>query len=477
MIFLNPEYFWLFLFLLAAFIKKDFRGLSLVAFGYILTFVFIVIALSRPVIPGEPVKTKQILSDVVVAVDLSYSMKATDLNPSRLGAAKEYLSKLVDYDKKTRFGVLGFTTNAIILSPLTQDSELLLHLFSSLDEKLIITKGSSVMPALLLARKLSKSKKLSVVLLSDGADEINYSDEAKFAKENNMIVNIMMLATSSGSTLKLENGELLEDEVGDIVVSRSNENIKTIANATGGVYSTDFGDILSALSSQAQKNFKTQTTIIENIELFYYIVALAILTFLLTTTTLKRYIAIFLLLFGVSLNASNFSKMQEANKLYKNGEYEKALDIYSFIKSDKKDVKSVVYYNIGNTYVRLKEFKKARDAYLKSLTLEFSSEADANLRYIKNVPDNKEMQTGQQKSIDRSLMAKKKESTSKKKEGGSSNMKVSAAASSGAENKGKKTKSESKIDISKGKAKLSSKQYELINKRQVNEKKIGRAHV
>ena len=77
--------------------------------------------------------------------------------------------------------------------------------------------------------------------------------------------------------------------------------------------------------------------------------------------------------------------MQEANILYKNGEYEKALEIYSFIKSDKKDVKSIVYYNIGNTYVRLKEFKKARDAYLKSLTLEFTSEADENLRYIKEV--------------------------------------------------------------------------------------------
>lgn len=468
--FLNPEYFWLFLFLLAAFIKKDFRGLSLVAFGYIATFVFIVIALSRPVFPQEPIKTEQLLSDVVIAVDLSYSMQATDLNPTRLGAAKEYLSKLVKYDKKTRFGVLGFTTNAIILSPLTQDSELLLHLFSSLDEKLIITKGSSVMPALKLARKLSKSKKLSVVLLTDGADEVNYSDESRFAKENNMIVNIMMLATASGSTLKLANGELVEDEVGDIVVSRSNENIKTIANATGGVYSTDFNDILSALSWQKQENFKTQTTIIKNFELFYYVVFIAILIFLLTTTTLKRYIAIFLLLFGISLNASNFEQMQEANILYRNGEYEKALEIYSFIKSDKKDVKSIVYYNIGNTYVRLKEFKKARDAYLKSLTLEFSSEADDNLRYIKEVPDNKEMQTGQQKTKNRSTMAKKKDSTAKKKEGGSSNMKVSAAASSGADDSLKKTKSESRLDMSRGKSKLSSKQYELINKRQVNEK-------
>ena len=469
--FLNPEYFWLFLFLLAAFVKKDFRGLSLVSFGYIVTFVFIILALSRPVLPQEPIKTEQVLSDVVIGVDLSYSMQANDLSPTRLGAAKEYLRELVKHDKKTRFGVLGFTTNAIILSPLTQDSELLMHLFSSLDEKLIITKGSSVLPALKLARKISKSKKLSVVLFTDGGDELNYSDEASFAKENNMIVNIMMLATESGSTLKTLNGDLLEDEIGDIVVSRSNENIKTISNATGGIYTNNFSDIVSAIHSQSQKNFKTQTTIVKNFELFYYFVVMAILVFLITITTLKRYIAMFLLLFGVTLSASNFTKMEEANILYKSGQYEKALEKYTLIKSNKLDDKSVVYYNIANTYVRLKEFKKARDAYLKSLTLKFSKEADENLRYIKNVSENKEMQTGQQKSKNRSSMAKKKDSSQKKKEGGSSNMKVSAAASSGAEDAGKKTKTDSSVDMSKGKAKLSSKQYELINKRQVNEKK------
>ena len=162
--------------------------------------------------------------------------------------------------------------------------------------------------------------------------------------------------------------------------------------------------------------------------------------------------------------------MQVANKMYTDGEYEKALEKYSYMKSDKKDIKSVVYYNIANTYVRLKEFKKARDAYLKSLTLVFSQEADDNLRYIKDVAQNKQMQTGQQKTKNRSSIAKKKDATTKKKDAGGSNMKVSAAASSGSDDGAKKTKSESKIDMSKGKAKLSSKQYELINKRQVNEK-------
>ena len=79
------------------------------------------------------------------------------------------------------------------------------------------------------------------------------------------------------------------------------------------------------------------------------------------------------------------------------------------------------------------------------------------------------MNTGQEKAKKKSAIAKKTKNSKKQKEGGSSNMKVSAPAGSGADD-GKKSKSESKIDLNGIKAKLSSKQYELINKRKVNEK-------
>jgi len=479
MSFLNPQYLWLFLFLVAAFIKKDFKELRLTSFGYILTFVFIVLALMRPVIEQEPIKIKEVLSDVVVAVDLSYSMQARDITPSRLEFARETLLKLVEKEKKSRFGVLGFTTNAIILSPLTQDSQLLLHLFSSLDEKLIMTKGSSIMPALRLARKMSNSKRVSLLILSDGGDELNYSDEARFAKDNNLVVNVLMIATKLGGTLPLENGELLKDELGDIVVSRENSAIELISNATGGVYSSSVDDIFDALSAQREDEFISNSIVVKNLELFYYLVALAILTFLVSITSLKRYVMAFLLLFGVSVQADmphcfedkNTLVFREASRLYKSGEYEKALVKYKSVKSNSPEFKALVFYNLGNTLIRLKEFKKAREAYKKSLTLYRTKEAYENMLYILDVKEQKQMSTGQQKSAKKSSVAKKKESSQKKKEGGSSNMKVSAAANSGADDGGKKSKSESKLDLNFGKAKLSSKQYELINRRQVDEKK------
>lgn len=469
---LYPHYLWLLLLLLPLFIKRDFREFRVTFYGYMLSAVFIIIALSRPVMEQEPIESKQILSDVIIGVDLSYSMQTNDIEPTRLTYAKEMLKNLVDAEQKSRFGILGFTTNAIVLSPLTEDKELLLHLFASLDEKLIITKGSNVMSALELARKMSNSKKATVVLFSDGADELGYEAEANFAKKNNLRVNIFMTASTMGGTMRIEGGELLKDELGDIVVSRENSAIREISDVTGGVYTKDFDELLDALDAQKSKDSESKTTIVRNLELFYYFIALAIVTFLVSVTTLKRYVVAFLLLFGVHVSASqNMEFFNKATHFYKSGEYEKAIQNYEMVKSNDLQTKSIIFYNIANSLVRLQEFERAREAYIKSLTLIYSKEADENLQHLKGVGEKKEMSTGKQQAKEKSALAKKEQSSKKQKEGGGSNMKVDVAGGSGSDDKGKKTEVENQVSLDKGKAKLSSKQYELINKRGVDEKK------
>lgn len=473
MSFVYPEYFWLLLLVVAVFSYKNFRELSVIVFGYMLTFLFIVVALARPVLEQEPIKQDQILSDVIIAIDLSYSMSAKDIKPSRLEKAQEILKKLVKSDVHTRYGVIGFTTNAIVLSPLTQDSELLLHLYDALDLNMVMTKGSSIMPALELAGKMSHSKNPSVVILSDGADELSYEAEALFAKEKGLVVNTFILATQLGGTLKSANGELLKDEIGDIVVSRANDELNLIAKASGGAVVSDYEELLQVLRDQKNKDHKTKTTVIQNFELYFVFVILAIITFLFTITTLKRYIVSFLLFIGVSLQASNATEFfSKGESYYKQGEYEAALESFQKVKSSNAALKSVVFYNIGNSLIRLKEFKKAREAFVKSLTLQYSQEAYENMLYIENAEEQMHMNTGQQKTDKKSSLAKQKENTQQKKtSAGSSNMKVSAPASSGEDDSGQKVKNDPVLNLNKGKAKLSSKQYELINTREVNEKK------
>lgn len=475
MSFLAAHYFWLFLFLAALIAKRDFRGFSIRAYGYVLTFIFIILALTRPVMLQEPVKKELMLSDVIVAVDLSFSMRAEDVAPSRLIKAKESLKTLIRAHEKSRFGVIGFTTNAIILSPLTQDRELLEHLFGSLDENMIVTKGSSIMSALELASKMSKSKKLSLVILSDGADESSYKKEAEFAKKRGLVVNVFMLATKMGDSLVLESGELLKDGAGNIVVSRENEAIKEISEVTGGVYTKSFSELLSALESQRSNNQKSEQTIVENIELFYYFVFLAIITFLVSNTTLKRYVLAFLLLFGVSLDAAildyfadkNIKEFRVANAHYRSGEFEDAISSYERIKSSDPLFKSIVFYNMANSLVKLNEYERAKTAYLKSLTLSYSKEADENMRSIKDLQEQKQASS---KNSSKKTSLSKQTQKKKQKEGGGSNMDVSASSGSSDSKDAKKASTQSKIDLNSNKTKLSSKAYELINKRQVDEK-------
>lgn len=470
--FLYPELFWLLLLVVPFFAKKHLSGFRSRFYGYLLTSIFLIIALARPVVEQEPIKSKQMLSDVILAVDLSYSMQANDIEPTRLAYAKESLQKMLNSQSSSRFGVLGFTTNAIILSPLTEDRELLLHLFSLLDDKLIITKGSSVMSALVLARKMSSSKALSVVLFSDGADELNYDSETRFAKENGLVVNVFMVATKSGGTMKLENGELLRDELGEIVVTRENDAIEALSSGTGGVYTKDLGELQQALKSQKSALFQSESLIVRNLELFYVFIVLAVISFMLSITTLRRFLIIALAFIGIAASADeNADYFKQATAYYRGGEYEKALQNYEMVKSQDAKVKSIVYYNIGNSLVRLKEYKKATEAYQKSLTLSYSLQADENMRHIQNAPEKKEMLTGRQKSKNQSATAKQEDSSAKKKEGGGSNMDVSANAGSGADDGGKKSEMQNAINLNSGKAKLSSQQYELINKGGINEKK------
>ena len=503
--FIAFEYAFLLVFLLPFLLRI--KGGSFTFWGYALTYVLLVLALMRPIIEQEPIENEQYLHDVVLGVDLSYSMHAKDIAPSRLEKAKEVLESYVKHEQGKRFGVLGFSSNAIILSPMTQDGALLLHLVQSLDETLILTKSSAVMPVLELARKLSGARPLSVVLLSDGGDEVNYEKEVRYAKANDLIVNVMMLATPSGGTLELQDGSMLQDEAGHIVITRQNDAIALLADATGGVYTKDFGEIARALAAQEQEDKKTKTTITQNKELFYYFIAAAIVVFLVSVTTLKyrvrKAFVWIALLFGMQLQGGVLEPLysalaQEAYKkgsyeqalffyeklptpqgyfnaancYYKLGMYEKALELYTGVRSSDPLFKSQVFYNKANTYVRLKEFEKARQEYLKALTLGYFKEADENYRFIKDAGEEKKMLTGRQESKEQKQNAQEESSSAKnKKEGGSSNMPSDASSQSGASDMKEKTQTQERFSTSQSKAKLSSKQYELINQRGVYEKK------
>ena len=283
MTFMAPLWLWLLLFFGLYLVYRRQRGGGLVwsvRSGFLVSaIVFGILALARPVSMQEPVSIEQRGSDVIFAIDISRSMQATDIAPSRLEAAKQLLSSVVEADDTNRFGVLAFTTNPVILSPLTRDDELLLHLFSGLDTSMVMTRGTEIGGALELARKLSRSEHPIVVLLTDGGDSLGYSQEAAKARAAGLIVNVVMLATPSGGTLKAEDGKLLRNEEGGIVVTARNSAIDAIADATGGVVidGADAGALAAAIKAQGMADIREKRKIILYREYFYAPLALALL--------------------------------------------------------------------------------------------------------------------------------------------------------------------------------------------------------
>ncbi|MCK9373157.1 MAG: VWA domain-containing protein [Sulfuricurvum sp.] len=475
----------------------------------LVSVVLVMISLARPVIPQKPLDVQQKGSDVILAVDLSYSMRGSDILPSRLEAAKKLLHDVVRRDRRDRFGVIGFTTSAIILSPLTKDTELLEHLFDALDESQIITKGTQVMSALELARKMSHARRPQVILLTDGGDETSYEKEADFIRENDLAVSVVMLASSGGSTLPTQSGEWLKDEAGHIVVSSRNDAITALVHANKGelIHGPDTDGVLGLIEGAGDEDFEGSSSVMRTRELFAVPLVLALMAFVLAMTSvgekLSKRLAWLLALVGIGANGgvldfvtlyqakngylqkgyersaslygeidSPQARYNRGNALYKAGKIEAALGAYRSVKSNNPLFKSLLYYNMGNCYIRLREFEKARESLLKSLTLHYDKAADANLHAIAEVPDyNLSLNVRKEKNDKFSQeQAPPSGDHKKSKEGGGSNMKSDTAASGGGD-EGKKTQGDPRLSLSQGKAALSSRQYELINQRSVHETK------
>ncbi len=167
------------------------------------------------------------------------------------------------------------------------------------------------------------------------------------------------------------------------------------------------------------------------------------------------------------------ARFNAANARYRSGAYERAFALYDAVRSADPDFKAAVYYNEGNTLVRLKEFKKARDAYRKSLALREDPQARENLLHILEAEEQDHMLTGRQEGKKRATDQEgvtTEQGNKKRKEGGGSNQRSQADRHRGGGERGKKVQREMQLDFSsRGGHRLSSKQYELINQRSVHE--------
>ena len=348
---------------------------------FLLMGVLMVLALSGPVIDEGTVEIKAKSADIMIALDISDSMLGEDVYPNRLKLAKEKALALLKIAPNERVGVIGFAKNSYLVSPLSFDHSAVGFLLRQLNTDSITEKGTSFMTMLNVVNKsIKKESKKYLLILSDGGDRDDFSKEIAYAKENNIAIFVLGIGTTKGAPIKKADGTFIKHN-GEIIVSKLNENIKELATATGGVYiqsvnsNADVKAMLSEIESHSEKKELKSQEIKRFIPLFYYPLGLALLIFLIATSSMSKRqrvhapLAFIVALFmsttsDVYAGLLDFMELEKAKSAYEAGEYEKSQNIYNTYQ--KQTDKSDVNYNIANAQYKQGKYKESIESYKKA---------------------------------------------------------------------------------------------------------------
>ena len=478
-----------------------------------LSLFFLLVSLSRPVIEHSRVDEKFDAQEFIIAIDASFSMQAEDLKPTRYAVAKEGIQKLLKARPMDRFALFAFTSNALLISPPTTDTSISMMALEALEPRFILTKSTNLKSLFTTIGQSSFVEK-KLILFSDGGEEHNVEMLSKLCRQYNIILYIVAVGSDAGASLKKE-GKVIRDQYGALVVSRINPILEELVHKTGGDYfrleSSDLG-VIDALarSIDSQKSEVSNVSVISYIELYYIPLVLAMILFFIAVTNLHQryFIPLFLLLLPYpplhahpldfyyldrAESASKASHYKEAveyfkkvtpttksyynigTSYYKLGDYKRALEYFGIIETQDKLLKGHIFYNMGNCAVRLERYDRAMKYYQQALTLGEDADARYNLRLLQkmrltnknNVSDMLPQRDAKTKKNSSKKLNNteddKKEGSSK---GNSNRQSDQSSAGAGSSKKGETKKADQTDNATtpKSEYKVGYKLYELINK-------------
>ena len=209
---------------------------------------FIVLALARPQ-TGSKLRTVESQGrEIVLVVDVSNSMLAEDVTPSRMARTRYAISRLVERMNKDRIGIVAFADEAEVLLPITGDYKMAESVTKRLSPELIAEQGTNIGKALEVAllsftQNTQNTKSRVIILITDGEGHDQGSQAAiAQAKAQGAIICAIGIGTPEGTPLKI-NGEIMEDNEGKMVVTKLGEPLlQQLAEATGGIYTRSRND-------------------------------------------------------------------------------------------------------------------------------------------------------------------------------------------------------------------------------------------
>jgi len=209
-------------------------------------FILFIIAVLGPSFGGSKKEVKSVGKDIMICVDLSKSMDAFDVQPSRLEKVKFEMKKVVEAFNSDRIGIIIFSSEAFMQCPLTYDQNALNLFIETMNSGLVPSSGTDFGPPLRMALKkldenedgpTAQAKSKVIILISDGEDFGEETDEVASEIENkNIKLFTLGVGTEKGGNI-YAGSSLKTNRQGLIVVTKLNpKQLVSLANKTGGQY-------------------------------------------------------------------------------------------------------------------------------------------------------------------------------------------------------------------------------------------------
>jgi Ca-activated chloride channel family protein len=411
--------------------------------------LLVIIALAGPTWERLPSPVFRNDSALVIALDLSRSMDAADIKPSRLVMARYKIADILKQRKDGQTALLVYAGDAFTVTPLTDDSETIDSQLSALNTDIMPSQGSNTVLALEKAVELFTQaglQKGQILLVTDGVDMDKTLAAVKSLDKYQL--SILGIGTDDGAPIALPEGGFLKDEQGNIVVPKLNSSaLARLAKAGNGVYQTitaDNADIQAVLAN-VDRSVQQQGKQNDNLVLDQWAEKgpwLLLLVLPLAALTFRKGLLCFALLLMLPLPKNSYAlgwqdlwqtRDQQAQQAYKKqdyakaaeqfdnpdwkaaahykaGEYDKALES---LKSSKSESSA---YNQGNALAKAGQLDEAIKAYEKALAVQPN---DSDAKHNKEVVEKElekqqnQQQDDKQQSKDNSQQNKDKEQSEK----------------------------------------------------------------
>ena len=377
---------------------------------YTLGLVLTIFALARPRWGIESINSNVEGRDIMIHLDTSYSMVTPDVIPNRLDAAKRSIEEILEMDSGDRIGLMAFSGDAELLTPLTLDYGAVSFFLDSVYPNMLSKEGTNIPNAINKALNGfydTEPRSKMILILTDGENlEGDYYTMLQKIKEQDIKIFTVGIGTKNGEPIPIRNqkGEVtsyLKDNTGKHVISKLDEKrLIEIAETSSGSYMRSSGrrgelkNFIESINTIEKRNMgKLETKQKKERYDIFLIPALILFTlgFILDQGKLIKFKdqklnwlfgKLFLVMFILSIPVIPTFAQKDGtsddkkgwigdpnggfwgNRAFKKGDYNKALEKYKSAENYSKDNElGKLYYNLGNTYYKLNDLSKAREYF------------------------------------------------------------------------------------------------------------------